>query len=454
MNETTTQNLGAVADLEAYQSRLTGPAWLGDLRSDALKKFGEVGWPSMSEEEWRRSNLSPFEFDAYELFPASSGDEVTASPSPADAAAALSGRLDELDEIAVEGERAGLISYANGSPVGFYLDEQVAAKGVRFGRLADVVADPELDELARTTLTRSLAEADNRLIFWHFAMLGEITVLYVPANVAVEQPFEAIHAYEGDELVHAPHALVVLGRGAEASMISRLHAAQDGEVLLVDGSEFVVEEGARLRYLNLQRLNEESVYFCNDRGNVGRDGHVHRTEAALGSDFVKTRYISELTGAGADAVLNGIYFATDEQHMDLRTVQQHRAPHTTSRAFYRGAVRDESHAIYQGLIQVDHAAAGTDAYLTNKNLILSEEARADSIPSLNISTDDVRCSHGSTTGRLDADQIFYLRSRGYSKVEARQMLVEGYFEDLIVQTPKVVHDELRELIMGRIAEDE
>jgi Fe-S cluster assembly protein SufD len=132
----------------------------------------------------------------------------------------------------------------------------------------------------------------------------------------------------------------------------------------------------------------------------------------------------------------------------------HRAPHTTSRAFYRGAVRDESHAIYQGLIQVDHEAAGTDAYLTNKNLILSDEARADSIPSLNIKTDDVRCSHGSTTGKLDENQLFYLRTRGYTEAEAKRMLVEGYFEDLILQTPELVHEELRELIMERIPKDE
>ncbi|MFW5737569.1 MAG: Fe-S cluster assembly protein SufD [Spirochaetota bacterium] len=346
-----------------------------------------------------------------------------------------------------------------GAPVRYpesaWVDPALAERGVVFGDLHGVASgDDEVAQAVRSTLERTLEEADNRLISWHLALMQSAVVLYVPANVAVEQPFEIDLRFSGDEVVAAPHLVAILERGAEATIVRRLDGAAEGEVLLVDANEFVVNEGARLKYVNLQRMNEESVYFGNDRGNVARDAHVHRTEAALGSDFVKSRYVSELTGAGADAVLNGIYFATDEQHMDLRTVQRHRAPHTTSRAFYRGAVRDESHAIYQGLIQVDHEAAGTDAYLTNKNLILSEESRADSIPSLNIATDDVRCSHGSTTGRLDATQLFYLRSRGFSEVEAKRFLVEGYFEDLIAQTPPMLHDELRELIMARIGDGE
>jgi len=327
----------------------------------------------------------------------------------------------------------------------------VVARGVVFGSLLESIGDHhDVVAAVRSTLERSVEESDNRLQHWHYAMLRDAAVLYVPAGVTVEEPFEVRVECEGDEATHAPHLVVILERGAEVSLIRRLETSTDDEVLIVDANEFVVSDGARLRYVNLQRLNEESLYFCNDRGNVGRDGFVHRTEAVLGSAVTKSRYGLELSGEGADAVLNGIYFATDEQHIDLRTVQQHRARHTTSRAFYRGAVADESHAIYQGLIQVDGTAAGTDAYLTNKSLILGEAARSDSIPSLNINTDDVRCSHGSTTGKLDESQIFYLRCRGYNEVEAKQMLVEGFFEDLIVQTPEIIHQELRDLIMERI----
>lgn len=444
MSETEIKNYTAIEDLEEYQRALGGPDWLARLRGAARERFEHSGWPTTQEEEWRRTNLSPFEFDVYGLYPP--GGE-TLGTEPAATQRSAPG--------AVPADRAGMLTYGDGSLVRASVQPELADQGVVFGDVMDVASvGGAVADKVRAVLERSVADADNRLVFWHFAMLRSAAVLYVPAGVAVDAPFEVDAVYAGDELADAPHLVVVLERGAQASVVRRIRTDEEGEILLVDGSEFVVEDGAHLRYVNLQRMNEESLYFCHDRGNVGRDGHVHRTEVALGADFVKSRYVSELTGAGADAVLNGIYFPVEEQHADLRTVQMHRAPHTTSRAFYRGAVRDESHAIYQGLIQVDHEAAGTDAYLTNKNLILSDEARADSIPSLNIKTDDVRCSHGSTTGKLDENQLFYLRTRGYTEAEAKRMLVEGYFEDLILQTPELVHEELRELIMERIPQDE
>lgn len=436
MNTTDTQSFKAVEQLDALQGELPGPDWLVELRAKAREKFEDGSWPTMQEEEWRRSNLSPFDFGAYEARVPAAVEQV-----------ALTAPSDGL---------AGRLVYEDGAPTALALDPALVERGIVFGDLHTVLASgsKQLVTKVRGALERSLDEADNRLQYWHFSMLATSAVLFVPANAAVDGIFEIVVRSNGDELVDAPHLVAIVERGGEASIVRRIESGEEGELLVVDGSELLVSEGGRLRSLTLQRMNDESIYFSFDRGNVGRDGHVHRTEAALGADFVKTRYTSELTGAGADAVLNGIYFGTNEQHTDLRTVQHHRAPHTTSRAFYRGAVRDESHAIYQGLISVDHAATGTDAYLTNKNLILGEEARADSIPSLNISTDDVRCSHGSTTGKLEDGQIFYLRSRGYTEVEAKRTLVEGYYEDLIVQTPEYVHDEIRELIAARIQGDE
>ncbi len=425
--------MGAVDDLPEYQKTLGGPDWLAELRAKAFEKFAASEWPTTQEEEWRRTNLSAFEFESYSVVPHAPGSPETRESSDPDG-------------------RAGVISFRSGVVARCDVRDDVLEKGVVFSSLLEMGDQNAVVEAVRSVLARSVDESDNRLQHWHYALLRDLAVLYVPAGVTVEAPFEVDLEFDGDEATHAPHLVVILERGAEASIVRRLESSSDDEVLVVDASEFVVADGARLRYVNLQRLNDESLYFCNDRGNVSRDAFVHRTETVLGSAVTKSRYVLELSGEGADAVLNGIYFGTDEQHVDLRTVQQHRARHTTSRAFYRGAVADESHAIYQGLIQVDGSAAGTDAYLTNKSLILGEAARSDSIPSLNINTDDVRCSHGSTTGKLDASQIFYLRCRGYSEKEAKQLLVEGFFEDLIVQTPEHIHQELRDLVMERIPE--
>ena len=441
MNETTTEDLVATEHLEAFQRLLSGPDWLVELRAAALGKFNASEWPTTSEEEWRRTNLSPFEFDLYSIPAASVG---TACGT-------------QLPETQLPDGIAGRLEIANGVVRDARLRDEVREAGVVFGELATWLGESakeppaavQITKAVRGAMERSLELADNRLQYWHFAMLSSPLVLYVPAGVAIADRFEIALSYSGDEVVYAPHLVVVLEREASATVVRRVSSDEEGEVLLVDGGEFLVSDGARLRYMDLMRMNDEALVFRNDRGNVGRDGHVHRTEAALGGDFVKTRYVSELTGAGADAVLNGLYFAGSEQHMDVRTVQQHRAPHTTSRAHYRGAVGDESHAVYQGLIQVEGAARGTDAYLTNKNLVLGESARADSIPSLNINTDDVSCSHGSTTGKIDPEQIYYLRTRGYSAAEALRILVEGHFEDLIVQAPESIRDELRALVIAR-----
>jgi Fe-S cluster assembly protein SufD len=448
MNDTQTKTLQAVDDLNAFASLLEGPEWLVSLRKAAAERFAAMEWPTTSEEEWRRTNLSPFDFGVYETRPAAVGS-ATAVPT----------RIGTPNDAGVHGgthaDRAGVLAFRDDVLTTAWIDPAVEASGVVFGDLLSVVGrDEALDSVIHSTLDRTLSEADNRFVVWNLALMQNAAVLFVPSSTDVEAPFEIDLSYSGDEVVAAPHLIVIVERAANVSVVRRIRGEEEGEVLVVDGGAFVLGDGAGLRYANLQRMNDESVYFGNDRGNAGRDARLHRTEVALGAGFVKTRYVSELTGPGADAVLNGIYFGVDEDHMDLRTVQRHRARNTTSRAFYRGAVRDESHAIYQGLIRVDHEAVGTDAYLTNKNLILGEEARADSIPSLAISTDDVRCSHGSTTGRLDPDQLYYLRSRGFTEIEAKRLLVEGYYEDLIVQTPDFLQDEIRQLIFARIGDDE
>lgn len=444
MDETTTSGMVAVEQLEEYQRTLSGPQWLVDLRAAARAKFHASEWPTTSEEEWRRTNLSPFEFDLYTV--PSSCTEAD-SPSPVVAS----------HETPPPEGTAGRIDVVSGAVQNVRVREDLRDAGVVFGDLASCLRKFPQEQPAasamvgavRSAMERSLAIADNRLEYWHFAMVANPIVLYVPAGVRIDETFEIALAFSGEEVVYAPHLVVVLGKEASATVVRRVSSTEDGEVMLVDASELLVGDGARLHYTDLMQMNEEALVFRNDRGNVGRDGHVHRTEAALGADFVKTRYVSELTGPGADAVLNGLYFARSEQHMDVRTVQQHRADHTTSRAHYRGAVSEEGHTVYQGLIQVDATARGTDAYLTNKNLVLGESARADSIPSLNIQTDDVRCSHGSTTGKIDPGQIFYLGTRGYSRAEALRMLVEGHFEDLIRQTPESIQEELRALIIAR-----
>jgi Fe-S cluster assembly protein SufD len=210
----------------------------------------------------------------------------------------------------------------------------------------------------------------------------------------------------------------------------------------------VVGDAARLRYFEEQNLSGASTFFSNGAATVGRDAELLHFAASLGSSLAKTRLDCTMAGPGGTANLNGVYFAAGKQHMDLRTVQHHRAGSSYSRSHYKGAVRDSARTVYQGLIEVMPTAPKTDAYLTNRNLILNDGARADSIPGLRINQDDVRCSHGSTTGRIDQAQLFYLETRGLSPHEASQMLVTAYFQELVDQMPAV----LKEPVLAALGE--
>jgi len=403
------RELQATSDIAEYQNSLHGPGWLAEIRKSALDRFQALAWPTTSEEEWRRTSLSAFAFDDYRI---GSGESSSIEVSAPD----------------------GLVA----------------------GSLTDLAAADAPDDVllaVQRALEGDLAAGDNRLQFWNLALLADTAVVYVPKGIIAEEPVVVDFSFSGDEVVHSSHLVVILDEGASASVVKRISSGEEGEVMLVDADRLIVGANASLRFATLQSLNDESLVFSNGAGILQRDARLHRTEVNLGADFVKSRFECGLAGSGADAMLNGIYFPTDEQHVDVRTVQKHLAARTSSRAYYRGAVLGESHSIYQGLITVSSDAKGTDAYLTNRNLVLSEDARADSIPSLNIGTDDVKCSHGSTTGKIDEDQVFYLQSRGYTRDEASLLLIEGYFEDVIRQTPDSLQERIRDLISERLSTD-
>jgi Fe-S cluster assembly protein SufD len=279
-------------------------------------------------------------------------------------------------------------------------------------------------------LDSGLGRADNRIAAWHLGSLSHGALLYVPEGLELPDPvFVDLEEPAGASF---PHLAVVLGRGARAVVVQRMSG---GGGLVNAGLDARLADGAALELYLLQDLGLSSLFFNQAFAAVGRDASFRSLEAHLGSRLAKTRLDCSLEGPGAESHLNGAYLAGAGQHMDLRTVQRHLSPKATSRALYKGAVQDSGRTIYQGLIQVSPGAAGTDAYLSNKNLILNDGARADSIPSLRIDNNDVRCTHGSTTGRVNPEELFYLASRGLSPAEARNMLVLGYFEELLGRAP-------------------
>jgi Fe-S cluster assembly protein SufD len=321
--------------------------------------------------------------------------------------------------------------------------------GVRLLSLKSALEEYE-DQLA-PIFQGSLLAADNRFAAWHASAWSHGVFLSVPPFVETEDLFVIEFIESGNWMLTSPRVVVFLGDGSRATVMQRTRSSRDEEELLCNsGLELKAGDGAALRYVEGQALGKRSLHFRHSRAELGRDASLRHLDVTIGGRLVKTRFDCGLNGAGAEAFLDGAYFCGQGQHMDLRTVQRHRAPSAMSRATYKGAIDSGGRTVFQGLIEVSEGASGTDAYLSNRNLILGDAARADSIPTLQIGNNDVRCSHGSTTGQLREEEIFYLVSRGLSPRDARELLVIGYFEEILNAAPPSFSEDALAAIRARL----
>lgn len=276
--------------------------------------------------------------------------------------------------------------------------------------------------------------------FWNFGL-----VIEVAAGVKLARGVLVRHTLAAPGAVFLPRVLLRLGKGAEAACVQRLEGTPADGAVMVSTLRAAVGPSARLRLVTVQALDAGHYHLSNDGIVLARDAQVEALAVHLGGGFGRARLACELAGAGARARLGGLYFAAGRQHLHLKTEQVHTAPDTFSDLLYKGAVRDEARAVYQGLIIARPGAVRTDAYQKNNNIVLHHGARADSMPGLEIQTDNLKCSHGSTVGNLDPEQIFYLRSRGMPEPLARRVLLRGFFEELLERLPAdVLREEVRE----------
>ena len=423
----------SVESLEQFIQAQDEPAWLTDVRHAALERFRDMEWPTAQDEEFRRSDVSSYDFDAYTF-------EIVSGPRA---------------EVENPVGQSGTLQFNGTALIRRSLAEGLAEKGVVLISLEEAVESGLSDVLAgnvRDALLKGVENADNRLSLWHYATITHGAIVFVPRFVELKEPFVLSFDEAGADILRAPQIIAIADEGARFPVVSRVRGAEEGEVLINEGVDVVVGNAGQIEYFGMQNVNIDSSVISNAVATVGRDATFHSYVAVFGGLFSKYRLDAVMVGEGGDAFLGGVYFPHEDQHVDLRTVQRHISPKAHSLTLYKGAVTDEARSVFQGLISVDHDALSTDAYLTNNNLILGDDAQADSIPTLEIHTDEVRCSHGSTIGKLDAGQIYYLETRGYSPDEAKRMLVEGYFEEILGKYPETVSDEIHLLLVDRIGD--
>jgi Fe-S cluster assembly protein SufD len=391
------------------------PAWLAALRERGITRFRELGFPTTHLEEWRFTSVAPIVETAFALAHRP-GPELAA----ADLGAYLLPGAGRHRLVFVNGRFAPGLSATAGLPA-----------GVTVTSLADALArDPER---VREQLGRSEADTRSAFAALNTAFLADGAYVHVAAGTAVAEPLQLLFlATPGAvPLVAHPRTLLVVERLASVAVVES-YAGPEGAVYWTNAvTEVVVGEGARAEVYRVQRESRSAYHVATTHTRQGRDSVVQVHPVVFGAALARHDLVAVLEGAGASCLLNGLYLVGGTQHVDHHTVIDHASPHAESHEYFNGVLDERAHGVFNGRIVVRRGAQRTDSKQTNNNLLLSDEARADSQPQLEIYADDVKCTHGATLGPIDQGALFYLESRGLSGAESRAMLTYGFGAEIL-----------------------
>jgi Fe-S cluster assembly protein SufD len=434
MAEITTTTGFTRTGLEAALERDGSPTSAA-VRRKAFEAFEAMPSPSPETEEWRYTDLRGLDltFDPFvPQPPADSLDQVAP------------GLLEAAGEI---GERSGLAVQHNSTVVMTHLDPDAAAQGVVFTSLDQATALHA--PLVEGRLHTAVPTSRTRFTALHAAFRSGGSFVHVPKNVRVELPLQTLTYVDRDGLGVFPHTLVVLDEGAELTFIDR-YVSPDLERAFSDAVvELYLGPGSKLRYVSLQDWGRGVTHVSVQRAVLGRDSELRSLGVSFGASVSRSEVESILEGDGGSSEMLGVYFADGDQHFDHRSIQDHLGSQTGSDLLYKGALKGTSRTVYSGTVIIRQGAHKCDAYQTNRNVLLSEHAKADSIPNLEIlSNDPVRCGHAASVGPVDDDQLFYLQSRGIPYEEAQRLIVSGFFQEVL---DRVTLPEVRASVEAAIA---
>jgi Fe-S cluster assembly protein SufD len=393
---------------------LPGPAWMKQRRADALARFEAAELPTEAEEVWRYSRIDDLDLASYR--PVAPADEGTGLPPAASAVA---------DAV---GPRSGLLVLRDGRVAHSEVRSDLAAQGVLLDGLLQVAPHEGAELLG------AVAGTPDAFVELATAFLAEAALVRVPPKVELAAPIVIVHWLDTDRSGVFPRTIVQVGESAQASVVEVV-ASADVAALVAPVVELDVADAARLSYLGVQELGRRVWQVAYQASRVGRDATLTSFTASLGGEYARLRTDSRLAGQGGSSQLMAAFFGDGDQMHDFRTLQDHDAPSTTSDLLFKGAVRNRARSVYSGLIRVRKGAHGSNAFQTNRNLVLSEGAHADSVPNLEIDENDVRCSHASTVGPIDDEQRYYLESRGVPPAAADRLIVSGFFGDILDRAP-------------------
>jgi Fe-S cluster assembly protein SufD len=408
-------------DEEALGALPAGPAFVEAMRKQAFTEYLALPIPSQETEEWRYTDLSRM--------------DLSFAPF---AAGVRAENLDGVDERILQaagqvGERAGLQIQHNSEIAVGHLDPALEARGVIFTDLDRAAV--EHPQLVERHLHALVPTSRSKFTALHGAFRAGGTFLYVPPGVAVEAPIQTLTWLDADGAAVFPHTLIVVGEDAEVTFIDRYASPDLGRALSDAIVEIHAGPASRVRYVSIQEWGDGVTHLGIQRARLSRDVDFRAVAVGFGGSLARAEAETILAEPGGFSEMLGVFFADGSQHFDHRTEQDHRAAHCTSDLLYKGALRDESRAVYSGWVHVRPGAQRTDAMQTSRNIVLSDRAKADAIPNLEIEANDVRCGHAASVGPVEEDTLFYLQSRGIPRKEAERLIVFGFFQEVLDRIP-------------------
>jgi Fe-S cluster assembly protein SufD len=430
------KSIYADAFREFVSTREGEPSWAGRLREGAFERFEKLGFPTTDEEDWKYTNVAPIARKAF--MPAAPAKAVLES--------------DAVERfVSAEARRSRLV-FVNGAYSPEHSSLEAVPPRVTVEELGAALAGGH-GEVLWNHLGRLSGEGDDAFDALNTAFLGGGALLRIPRGVVVEAPVQLLFLTAPGEAEAAtfPRVLVVAEANSRLDIIETYAAVGDAGYFTDAVVEVFVGEGAGVTHYKVQGEADGAFHVASTRAEVSKDAAYELTTVTLGARLSRHDIEVMLTSPGASCRVDGLYIVGEGQHADTHSLIDHREPNCASRQNYKGILDGKSRAVFNGRVYVHEGARGTDAQQSNKNLLLSADARVDTKPQLEIYNDDVKCAHGATVGQLEEEELFYLLSRGLHPDLARNLLTYGFAEEIVASIKfESIRAQLDEAILNRL----
>ena len=416
------------------------PAWLYPVRKAGLARFAELGFPTRQHEDWRFTNVEPIAQRPFHPVWESNAGGVTSKA------------LQSLPFARLEGHRLVFVDGHFSTSLSTLPQEE---NGVTIAPLS--AAWEKKSNLLQRHLARHPGNADNSFASLNDAFFADGALIHVPKGKSVSVPVQLLFLSTTAEpgAVSHPRVLVVAEEDSRVTVLENYASLVDGDYWTNAVTELVVGDAAVVEHARFQDESPQAFHVSSVHASMGRDSRLWSHSIATGAKLSRVNIRTSLDGSGLECVLNGLYLTRDEQVADHHMVVNHAKPNCASHEYFNGILDDHSRGVFHGRILVRQEAQKTDAKQTNKNLLLSDDATANTKPQLEIYADDVKCTHGATVGQLNDESIFYLRARGVGEEMARRMLIHAFAGEIIERVQhSAIREEMDQLIWDRLEENE